>query len=231
MKTKCAFEVTSKRRRGFTSETCVKRGERVVHGEKELLEKLGRNDLCPCGSGRLFQAVLPAKRWLSTVWRAITTCADAVVRQRPDAGVRRRVSSSGQQRSNAGGRRRQFAEVAQTVERRTEDARVGGSIPSLGTSQRPVSSAERERRITNPEVARSNRARGTTRRRGSARRRDGVAGSACVAQWQSSAIIGRRSVDRSHPQVPVVTRCGAAGSARDLGSRGRRFEPCHRDQL
>jgi hypothetical protein len=26
------------------------------------------------------------------------------------------------------------------------------------------------------------------------------------------------------------TRCGADGSARDLGSRGRRFETCHRDQ-
>jgi hypothetical protein len=33
----------------------VKRGERVVHGDKELLEKLGRNDLCPCGSGRRFK--------------------------------------------------------------------------------------------------------------------------------------------------------------------------------
>ncbi|MFD0876947.1 SEC-C metal-binding domain-containing protein [Massilia pinisoli] len=25
-----------------------------MHGEKELLEKLGRNDPCPCGSGRHF---------------------------------------------------------------------------------------------------------------------------------------------------------------------------------
>jgi hypothetical protein len=32
-----AFERTSKRRRGFPSETHVKRGERVVHGDKELL--------------------------------------------------------------------------------------------------------------------------------------------------------------------------------------------------
>jgi uncharacterized protein YecA (UPF0149 family) len=32
----------------------VKRGVRVVHGNKELSEKLGRNDLCPCGSGRSF---------------------------------------------------------------------------------------------------------------------------------------------------------------------------------
>jgi uncharacterized protein YecA (UPF0149 family) len=36
----------------------VKRGLRIVHGDKELLEKLGRNDLCPCGSGRRFQEVL-----------------------------------------------------------------------------------------------------------------------------------------------------------------------------
>jgi uncharacterized protein YecA (UPF0149 family) len=45
----------SKRRQGFPSETQVKRGLRIVHGEKELLEKLGRNGLCPCGSGRLFK--------------------------------------------------------------------------------------------------------------------------------------------------------------------------------
>ena len=49
----------AKRRKGFASETKVKRGARIVHGDKELSEKLGRNDLCPCGSGRLFQAMLP----------------------------------------------------------------------------------------------------------------------------------------------------------------------------
>jgi len=32
----------------------VKRGDRVVHRDKHLVEKLGRNDLCPCGSGRRF---------------------------------------------------------------------------------------------------------------------------------------------------------------------------------
>lgn len=53
-----AFEKSSKRRRGFPSETHVKRGQRTVHGEKELLEKLGRNDLCPCGSGHRFQELL-----------------------------------------------------------------------------------------------------------------------------------------------------------------------------
>ena len=56
------FEFTSKRRKGYPSETQVKRGIRVVHGDKELIEKLGRNDLCPCGSVRSFQALLPAFR-------------------------------------------------------------------------------------------------------------------------------------------------------------------------
>ncbi|WP_145311607.1 SEC-C metal-binding domain-containing protein [Gimesia fumaroli] len=45
----------SKRRKGFPSETQVKRGTRIVHGVKLLEEKLGRNDLCPCGSGRRFK--------------------------------------------------------------------------------------------------------------------------------------------------------------------------------
>jgi uncharacterized protein YecA (UPF0149 family) len=44
-----------KRRRGFPSETKVKRGERIVHGDKQLVEKLGRRDLCPCESGKLFR--------------------------------------------------------------------------------------------------------------------------------------------------------------------------------
>lgn len=48
------FEITSKRRKSFSSETRVKRGVQIVHGDKELQEKLGRNDLCPCGSGRSF---------------------------------------------------------------------------------------------------------------------------------------------------------------------------------
>lgn len=45
----------SKRRRGFPSETRVRVGERIVHGDKLLVEKLGRNDLCPCGSGQRFK--------------------------------------------------------------------------------------------------------------------------------------------------------------------------------
>ncbi|MEQ8850057.1 SEC-C metal-binding domain-containing protein [Botrimarina sp.] len=50
----------SKRRRGYPSETQVRVGVRVVHvaddlPPKELAEKLGRNDLCPCGSGKRFK--------------------------------------------------------------------------------------------------------------------------------------------------------------------------------
>ena len=52
----------SKRRKSFPSETRVKRGDRVVHGDVELVEKLGRKDPCPCGSGRSFQALLPEIR-------------------------------------------------------------------------------------------------------------------------------------------------------------------------
>ncbi len=48
------FEITSKRRKGFPSETRVKRGVQIVHGNKQLSEKLGRKDLCPCGSGHRF---------------------------------------------------------------------------------------------------------------------------------------------------------------------------------
>ena len=52
-----------KRLNGFPSETHVKRGRRFIKGgEIELTEKLGRNDPCPCGSGRRFQEVLPHVR-------------------------------------------------------------------------------------------------------------------------------------------------------------------------
>jgi uncharacterized protein YecA (UPF0149 family) len=49
------FETMNKRRKGLPSETQVKRGIRIVHGDKWLEEKLGRNDLCPCGSGLRFK--------------------------------------------------------------------------------------------------------------------------------------------------------------------------------
>ncbi|MCC7085553.1 MAG: SEC-C domain-containing protein [Pirellulales bacterium] len=45
----------SKRRRGYPSESKVKVGVRFVQGTKLLEEKLGRNDLCPCGSRLRFK--------------------------------------------------------------------------------------------------------------------------------------------------------------------------------
>jgi hypothetical protein len=57
----------SKRGKGFPSETRVKRGQRVVGGDKELIEKLGRNDPCPCGSGRRFQALLSQDQGLPRI--------------------------------------------------------------------------------------------------------------------------------------------------------------------
>jgi uncharacterized protein YecA (UPF0149 family) len=45
----------SKRRNEFPSETQVQRGVRIVHGNKLFEEKIGRNDLCPCGSGKRFR--------------------------------------------------------------------------------------------------------------------------------------------------------------------------------
>ncbi|MEX0345781.1 MAG: SEC-C metal-binding domain-containing protein [Rhizobiaceae bacterium] len=52
----------SKRRKSFPSESRVKSGLRTVHGDVELIEKLGRNDPCPCGSALRFQALLPEIR-------------------------------------------------------------------------------------------------------------------------------------------------------------------------
>lgn len=49
------FEVSRKRRKGLPSEMRVKRGVREVHGNKMLQEKLERNDLCPCGTGKRFK--------------------------------------------------------------------------------------------------------------------------------------------------------------------------------
>jgi SEC-C motif len=59
-----AFSITRKRRKSFPSESQVRRGDRVVHGDVEVAEKLGRNDLCPCGSGRRFQTLLLGIRTL-----------------------------------------------------------------------------------------------------------------------------------------------------------------------
>jgi hypothetical protein len=71
--TSLAFEVTSKRRKGYPSETHVKRGLRFVHGDVELIEKLGRNDPCPCGLGKSFQALLPPFGPVSTAANGMIT--------------------------------------------------------------------------------------------------------------------------------------------------------------
>jgi len=54
----------------------VKRGNRIVHGDKELIEKLGRNDPCPCGSGRSFQELLPKVRQISMEASATTLAGE-----------------------------------------------------------------------------------------------------------------------------------------------------------
>jgi len=80
--------VTSKRRKGFPSETRVKRGDRAVHGGKELAEKLGRNDPCPCGSGKSFQALLPEQWLLLTAATVTTTSADRTEHRREASDTR-----------------------------------------------------------------------------------------------------------------------------------------------
>jgi hypothetical protein len=54
----------------------VKRGFRFVHGDVELLEKLGRNDPCPCGSGRRFQGMLSGRRPVSMAPNAMIITAE-----------------------------------------------------------------------------------------------------------------------------------------------------------
>lgn len=63
-KTSRFFETMSKRPKGFPSETNVKRGVQIVHGDKLLEEKLGRHDSRPCGSGKRFKkCCLPKSRF------------------------------------------------------------------------------------------------------------------------------------------------------------------------
>ena len=54
----------------------MKRGLRFVHGDVELVEKLGRNDPCPCGSGFRFQGMLPALGPVSTAPSGTTIIGD-----------------------------------------------------------------------------------------------------------------------------------------------------------
>ena len=67
---------------GYASETRVERGARCVHGDKELLEKPGRKDPCPCGAGRRLQELLHALRMLLTGAGAGITSASEGPRRR-----------------------------------------------------------------------------------------------------------------------------------------------------
>ena len=90
-----AFEVSSKRRKGFPSETHVKRGLRFVRGgEKELVEKLGREDPCPCGSRKRFQALLPERRPVSTAPSGTIIGVDPADGRRGDERAARGCSSA-----------------------------------------------------------------------------------------------------------------------------------------
>ncbi|MDQ1475472.1 MAG: hypothetical protein QOE62_701 [Actinomycetota bacterium] len=57
----------------------MKRGDRIVRNGKELIERLGRNDPCPCGSGRRFQAVLHARRHIRWVAPRLTVATDVSI--------------------------------------------------------------------------------------------------------------------------------------------------------
>jgi hypothetical protein len=86
------------------------------------------------------------------------------------------------------------------------------------TNRTSLAQLDQERRPTKPEVARSIRARGTN--------------NFPIAQWVARLAVNQE-VRGSRPRrgaSSISSRCGADGSARDLGSRGRRFKPCHRDQ-
>ena len=70
----------------------MKRGLRFVRGgEKELVEKLGREDPCPCGSGKSFQALLPRRRPVSTGRSATITGASEGCALQPVLGRDRRT--------------------------------------------------------------------------------------------------------------------------------------------
>jgi hypothetical protein len=64
----------------------VKRGLRFVRGGPEhsnsvaLVEKLGRNDLCPCGSGKRFQEMLHEQGPVSTAASGITIGGEKIRR-------------------------------------------------------------------------------------------------------------------------------------------------------
>ena len=127
-----AFTTTSKRRNGFPSETNVKRGTRIVHGDKELIEKLGRNDPCPCGSQKSFQKVLHAKRSVSTARSAIIINGSNTPGLWPNGEAADFYSA--QCRFDSCRTHQYHTPLAQRIERRASNAEVGGLNPSWRAS-------------------------------------------------------------------------------------------------
>ena len=87
-----------------------------------------------------------------------------------------------------------YAQIAQSVEQRTENPRVGGSIPPLGTNSTPARRPERAR----PQQARNNR------------RRSRGPKQAWPASWEAS-----RPTDAKLPQAKprtITSPCGFPGA-------------------
>jgi hypothetical protein len=78
----------------------VKRGTRTIGLDKELIEKLGGSDPCPCGSGRRFPQLLPRER-------PLRRGAGRLLRPRvktSSRGTQRGEDPQGTARSHRGGR-------------------------------------------------------------------------------------------------------------------------------
>jgi putative transposase len=101
---KSFFESMSQRRRGFPSETHLKRGVRIVHREKWFEKKPGRNDLCPCGS-HVNRAVAPSST--NQTWTADIATNDGWF----SPGGRRRSVITQDGRCPADGRPRELPEA------------------------------------------------------------------------------------------------------------------------
>jgi hypothetical protein len=71
-----AFEPTSKRRRGFPSEQHVKRGQRIVHGDKELIREAGSQRPMSMPVREVVSRSAACFRVSSTDLTVITTSAD-----------------------------------------------------------------------------------------------------------------------------------------------------------
>ena len=65
--TSTPFERTSKRRKGYPSETQVKRGRQIVHGDKELIESLVATIFAPATAAGFKQCCMQTGRYDGTL--------------------------------------------------------------------------------------------------------------------------------------------------------------------